>query len=68
MTNSNTDEIIRRDSIVIHDRLQIFTPADFDIKDRVRLHNGDCGIIKFIGKIKFSKEIFVGLELDKCKR
>ena len=65
MASSNTDEIIRRDSVVIHDTAAIFTPADFDQGDKVRLLNGDVGIVKFIGKTKFSKEILVGLELDK---
>merc|ERR1711933_209944 len=33
--------------------------------DKVRLENGDCGIIKFIGKTSFCRDKLIGLELDK---
>eukprot|EP01083_Nonionella_stella_P144318 450387_1 len=55
------NEIIRRDSVVI---LPI-EYDDYDLGDKVRLENGDIGVIKFIGKTLFCRDKLIGLELDK---
>jgi len=36
----------------------------FEMGDKVRLHRGRVGIVRYIGKTGFSKGVIVGLELD----
>jgi len=39
-------------------------PIKFEIGDKVRLHRGKIGTVKYKGKTGFSKGVIVGLELD----
>lgn len=39
-------------------------PVKFELGDRVRLHRGKIGTVKYKGKTGFSKGVIVGLELD----
>ncbi len=57
-------EIYRRDSVVIHDVSKILA-IEYDLGDKVRLENGDIGVIKFIGKTSFCSDKLIGIELDK---
>eukprot|EP01083_Nonionella_stella_P166938 559723_1 len=58
------NEILRRDSVVIHDVSSIL-PIEYELGDKVRLENGDIGVIKFIGKTAFCQDKLIGVELDK---
>eukprot|EP01083_Nonionella_stella_P120906 362797_1 len=52
--------ILRRDSVEIND-----VCVEYELGDKVRVANGDTGVIKFIGKASFCPDRLIGLELDK---
>jgi len=50
-------------SLSIDDDAKV-APVKFELGDKVRLHRGKIGTVKYIGKTGFSKGKVVGLELD----
>merc|ERR1712048_955293 len=64
--SAKSEESLQRhstDSLSIDDDYKN-SPGQFKIGDKVRLHRGKVGTIKYIGKAAFAKGVVVGLELN----
>lgn len=64
--SANSEENLqkqRSDSLSIDDDYKS-APGKYKVGDKVRLHRGKVGTIKYIGKTSFAKGVVVGLELN----